>query len=83
MTNIKRREEIRDLLGEILTGKGDADPFPDGESLILGGRLQSMDVLMIVMHLEERYGVDFSEGFDPLRLDSVDGLLAFLEETAP
>jgi acyl carrier protein len=77
-----RRETIRQLLREILRKNNDTRAFSDTDSLILTGRFQSMDVLEIVVFLEGSFGVDFSEGFDQSRLDSVEEILNFLRTAA-
>jgi acyl carrier protein len=72
------RETIRQLLRQILEKNHDTRGFTDTDSLILSGRFQSLDVLEIVVFLEERFGIDFSEGFDQSRLDSVEEILSLL-----
>jgi acyl carrier protein len=70
-----QREEIRKYLQELLALKGDRQPFADSTSLLLSGRLASVDAVDIVVFLEEKFGVDFSElGFDPALIDSVDAI---------
>ena len=78
----ERREAVRQLVQRTLNNKNDADPFTDSDSLIFSGRLQSVDVLDIVVFLEERFGIDFSDGFDQARLDSVDEIMALVELSA-
>ena len=73
------RESIRALLKGVLQKNNDQGEFSDTESLILSGRLQSIDVLEIVVFLEERLGVDFSEGFDQSQLDSVEEIMKLLQ----
>jgi acyl carrier protein len=74
------REEIRKFLKELLLQKGDQQPFVDSTSLLLDGRLASVDAVDIVVFLEEKFGVDFNEfGFDPTLIDSVDAIDALLE----
>jgi acyl carrier protein len=69
------REEIRKYLQELLALKGDRQPFADDASLLLGGRLASVDAVDIVVFLEEKFGVDFAElGFDQTMIDSVDAI---------
>ena len=46
------REEIRKYLKELLLQKGDKQPFSDDASLLLGGRLASVDAVEIVVFLE-------------------------------
>jgi acyl carrier protein len=76
------RETIRQLLEEILRKNNDRRGFTDRESLILTGRFQSLDVLEIVVFLEKRFGIDFSEGFDQSQLDSVEEIMNFLRTAA-
>lgn len=71
---------IRGLLRELLDKNNDTRAFTDSESLVTGGRLQSVDVLEVVVFLEERFGIDFSEGFDQAWLDSVDDIVKLVEE---
>jgi acyl carrier protein len=69
------REEIRKYLKELLLQKGDKQPFADGASLLLSGRLASVDAVEIVVFLEEKFGVNFAElGFDQELIDSVDAI---------
>ena len=71
------REEIRKYLKELLLQKGDKQPFSDDASLLLSGRLASVDAVEIVVFLEEKFGVDFAEvGFDQSLIDSVDAIEA-------
>jgi len=69
------REEIRKYLKELLLQKGDRQPFSDDASLLISGRLASVDAVEIVVFLEEKFGVNFSEvGFDQSLIDSVDAI---------
>jgi acyl carrier protein len=69
------REEIRKYLKELLLQKGDKQPFSDDASLLLSGRLASVDAVEIVVFLEEKFHVDFAEvGFDQSLIDSVDAI---------
>lgn len=73
------REEIRKYLKELLQQKGDEQPFADDASLLLGGRLASVDAVEIVVFLEEKFGVNFSHvGFDQTLIDSVDAIDSLL-----
>ena len=72
------RAAVRKLVMDLLARKGDYRGFKDSDSLILSGRLESIDTLEIVMFLESRYGIDFSlTGLDQAELDSIDQILAF------
>jgi acyl carrier protein len=75
-----QRQEIRKYLEELLALKGDRQPFVDDTSLLLSGRLASVDAVDIVVFLEEKFGVDFSDlGFDPTLIDSVDAIDALIQ----
>jgi acyl carrier protein len=74
------REEIRKYLQELLLQKGDKQPFADDASLLLGGRLASVDAVEIVIFLEEKFGVDFAEiGFDQALIDSVNAIDSLIQ----
>jgi acyl carrier protein len=74
------REEIRKYLRELLLQKGDKQPFSDDASLLLSGRLASVDAVEIVVFLEEKFGVNFSEiGFDQAMVDSVDAIDSLIQ----
>lgn len=66
------QQEIRTFIEELLREKGDLRPIEDADSLMLSGRLESIDVLGIIMFLERRFGVNFARiGFDQANLDSI------------
>ena len=55
------------------------------QNLVKSGLIDSLAVLQIVLHLEQTYGIDFSDhGFDPGDLQTVQGILDLIErETEP
>lgn len=55
--------------------------FQDDESLVVAGRLASIDFMHVVLFLEERYSVDFSRGFDRDELDTVNNIVALIAAT--
>jgi acyl carrier protein len=74
------REEIRKYLTELLLQKGDKQPFSDDASLLLSGRLASVDAVEIVVFLEEKFAVNFSDiGFDQTLIDSVDAIDSLIQ----
>ena len=74
------KAKIRSFLEKILTDKGDSASFSDQQLLITEGRLTSLDVMMIVVFLEENYGIDFSDRpFDQNEFDSVDSITALVD----
>ena len=79
---MKGKADIREFVRNLLMTNGDAEPLADQDSLLLSGRLQSIDAVEIVIFLEENFGIDFAElGFDQEQIDSVDAIYA-LAETA-
>ena len=77
-------DAVRELVGSLLRGKDDTKPFADSDSLVSSGRLDSIDILQIVVFLEGRYGIDFAEqGFDQEDFDSIDRILTLIEVRAP
>ena len=74
------RTEIRNFLEEILNDKGDSSGFTDQQLLVTEGRLSSLDIMTIVVFLEEKYGIDFSDRpFDQNEFDSVDSITALVD----
>ena len=77
---MREKLEVRALLTDLLVNKGDTKPFADDESLLLSGRLQSIDAVEIVVFLEGKFGIDFAEiGFDEETLDSVEAICALVQ----
>ena len=77
---MNQRPAIRQFLKELLATRGDAAPFSDSDSLLLGGRLQSLHAVEIVLFLEEKFGLDFGAiGFDQGKIDSVDAISSLLD----
>lgn len=68
--------KIRDFICRRLHAKGDTAPFDDADLLVTGGRLDSLDVVELVLFLEEEFGLNFSTiGFDRAYVDSVNALM--------
>jgi len=51
---------VREFLRQRLEARGDRGPFNDDDSLLVSGRLDSMDALQIILFLEGQFEVDFS-----------------------
>jgi acyl carrier protein len=78
------KDEIRQFVQKLLTENRDDQPLADDESLMLSGRLNSIDAVEIVMFLEEKFGVEFAGAdFDREELDSVDAINALVESSGP
>jgi acyl carrier protein len=66
---------IRQFLRNLLAQKSDDKPLLDHSSLLISGRLDSVDAVEIVVMLEEKFNIDFAEiGFDQTMVDSVDSI---------
>jgi acyl carrier protein len=77
-------DAVRQLVGSLLRQKDDTSPFTDSDSLVLTGRLDSIDILQIVVFLEGHYGIDFAEqGFDQEDFDSIARILTLIELRSP
>ena len=74
------REQVRHYLSELLRERrDDTEAFTDSGSLVLSGRLSSVDVVDVVDFLETSFGfsIDPNE-FDQAMFDSVDSIVALL-----
>jgi acyl carrier protein len=78
------RNELNTHVTRLLTSKGDQEPLGDTDSLVLSGRLDSLDILQIVVFLEGNYGIDFADQpFDQEEFDSIARILKLIELRAP
>jgi acyl carrier protein len=74
-------ESIRRVIAAVLADAGDEAPFGDAESLVVSGRLASIDVVNIVVALEQEFGLTIqADDFDPMRFDSVETIAELLAE---
>jgi acyl carrier protein len=78
------RNELRAHIQRLLADKGDREPLGEDDSLVLSGRLDSVDILQIVLFLESHYRIDFADReFDQEDFDSIARILALIELRAP
>lgn len=77
---MKGKADVREFVQNLLISKGDAQPLADNDSLLMSGRLQSIDAVEIVIFLEENFGIDFAKiGFEQEQIDSIDGICALIQ----
>ena len=58
--------------------------FADDDSLVVSGRLSSLDIVNILVSLEETCGlVVNADEFDPIKFDTVDSIIELLGEGEP
>jgi acyl carrier protein len=66
---------IREFVRKLLVANGDTDALADDDSLLISGRLQSVNAVEIVLFLEENFQIDFAEiGFDQEQIDCIDAI---------
>lgn len=81
---MSRKDKIREFVQKLLAQNSDNQPITDSESLILSGRLQSIDAIEIVVFLEENFGINFEQvGFDRDQLDTVDAIDGLVSSAVP
>jgi acyl carrier protein len=77
---MESKQMIRDFVQSLLTQKKDQRPFSDDTSLILGGRLDSIDTVELVLFLETAFGLKFgSSGLQREQLDTVNTMDALVQ----
>lgn len=72
--------KVRAIVAAALAEIGDDRPFGDADSLVVSGRLSSLDVVNILVSLEEAFGLEIhADEFDPIRFDTVRSIVALVE----
>lgn len=78
------KAEIRAHLAEVLEEKDDRAPFSDTSPLLKSGRIDSMDVVDILLFFEKKFGVHIgSEQFKKGQLDTVEAMTALVSANLP
>ena len=77
------REQVREYVTKVLREhKDDNGPVDDGESLVLSGRLSSLDVVDVLTYLESQFGFAMDPNdFDQSKFDSVNSIVDMLEQS--
>ena len=79
----QHKSRLRETVSELLAKAGDPVPPHDADSLFVSGRLDSLAMVTLVMHLESSFGIDFGRvGFDLDRLDSIREIEAMIDDLA-
>jgi acyl carrier protein len=75
------REQVREYLTRMLREtKDDTQPLADSDSLVLSGRLSSLDVVDVLMFLEGTFNFSMDPNeFDQAKFDSVDRIVQLIE----
>ena len=75
---MEKKAAIAAFVTELLRNKGDQEPVNDGSSLVVSGRIDSMDVLQIVSFIESEFGATISaQDFDQYKFDTIDSIRGF------
>ena len=76
-----KKADLRKFIADALQSRGDRKVFLDEDSLFLGGRLDSLSMMMMVVHLESTFGVDFANvDFDVGLIDSLNDVESFVDQ---
>jgi acyl carrier protein len=77
------KDQVRLYLTKVLREhKDDAGPLNDDESLVLSGRLSSLDIVDVLTFLEGRFGFEMDPNdFDQAKFDSINSITGMVEET--
>jgi len=78
--NASLTQEVRGMVEELLQQSQQSIEFQNDDSLVMSGRLSSLQVVELATILENRYGLDFAAaGFDQYDFDSVDSIVALIK----
>ena len=81
MITTNARQEIRDYVTKVLReNKDDRAPLADGDSLVMSGRLSSLDVVDVLSFLEGRFNFAMEPTeFDHSKFETIDSIVALVE----
>ena len=73
-------DALRKHLQDALQQHGDGQPLADEDSLFLSGRLDSFSMMNLILFLETRFQLRFSDlEFEVEKVDSVQAIMALLQ----
>lgn len=79
MENVK--DKVKEFIGNALVEAGHDQLVDENTSLIVGGLLESLMVVHLVVFIESEFHIDFSEVyFDQYMFDTIDNITKFIEE---
>ena len=77
---MRSKNDIREFVRNLLITNGDRCDLSDQDSILLSGRLQSIDAVEIVIFMEENFGIDFAQlGFDREQIDNIDAIYSLAQ----
>ena len=76
-----KREQVREYISKVLReNKDDTSTLGDGDSLVMSGRLSSLDVVDVLTFLEGAFGFEMDPNdFDQSKFDTIDSIVALVE----
>ena len=76
------REQVRQYVQKVLKeNKDDTDPVGDNDSLVLSGRLSSLDVVDVLTFLEGEFNFAIDPNdFDQAKFDTVESIVGMLDK---
>ena len=78
--NPEVRAKLRTYLQDALQLHGDTQELADNDSLFLSGRLDSFSMMNLILFLETRFQLRFSDlEFEVEKVDSVQAIMALLQ----
>lgn len=81
---MSKLESVRKIVARTLFETGDEAPFTDDDSLLVSGRMNSLDVVNIVTALEDAFHFQMSaDEFDPIRFDTITSIVELLGTAQP
>ena len=73
-------DTLRHYLLDALRQHGDTQDMADNDSLFLSGRLDSFSMMNLILFLESRFQLSFSDlEFDVEKVDSLDAIAALVQ----
>jgi acyl carrier protein len=84
MKSNESKQMIREFVQNLLVQKKDTRPFTDDASMIMAGRLDSIDTVELVLFLETAFGLTFgNSGFRRAQLDTVNTIDQLIRGSKP
>jgi acyl carrier protein len=78
--NSSTKRELRDFLTDALAKAGDSNGYSDCDSLFASGRLDSLSMMLLIVHLEHTFQIDFAKiDFEVSLIDSINDIESLID----
>lgn len=75
-----QRAALRRFVSEILSDVGDKTPLTDTDSLLVSGRIDSIEIVRVIQFIEENFAFRMGDRDVTMEdFDTIDGMVAMLE----